>query len=339
MNRAWATSPDQLRAFAGLSDVADIGGGGVLRGHRSDHAVARREVGCQRRADGDHIVGRWHRRRRHHSRVRSGRRWESPCRDSGPRPMIAALPALSCIDDLAGETVLTACEKALFGKPDSAAAALAYAASQLTRLTALGDVSAANKHDARIESGAPRRRARPLWPDGLRAGRAGPLYAVGLRRVPLADGPAPDPANMEQRVYDGLIARYAPSWNAPAAPAAAAPVVALAPSMPTGRPTNAEFPTAASTPPISIMTPEPSTAPTPSAPRAPASPALANAPTPSPRPTPAAAPVQAAAKKQAAQIRAVNDHRTGSAYAGKAANSAAAVGPWEAPAPSKAANE
>src|ERR1700681_3723961 len=51
-----------------------------------------------------------------------------------PRPMIAAWPALSCIDDLAGETVLTACEKALFGAPDSAAAALSYAASQLTRL-------------------------------------------------------------------------------------------------------------------------------------------------------------------------------------------------------------
>src|SRR6476646_7832487 len=37
-------------------------------------------------------------------------------------PMIAALPALSCIDDLAGETVLAACEKALFGSPESAAA-------------------------------------------------------------------------------------------------------------------------------------------------------------------------------------------------------------------------
>ena len=33
---------------------------------------------------------------------------ESP---SSPPPMVAALPALSCIDDLAGETVLTACEK------------------------------------------------------------------------------------------------------------------------------------------------------------------------------------------------------------------------------------
>src|SRR4030088_86692 len=60
------------------------------------------------------------------------------------QPVGIALPALSCIDDLAGETVLTACEKALFGSAESAAAALSYAASQITRLTAYGDVAAAN---------------------------------------------------------------------------------------------------------------------------------------------------------------------------------------------------
>src|SRR6202051_2835228 len=62
------------------------------------------------------------------------------------QPMNASLPALSCIDDLAGETVLMACEKALFGSPDSAAAALSYAASQITRLTAAGDVATASKN-------------------------------------------------------------------------------------------------------------------------------------------------------------------------------------------------
>src|ERR1700732_3448402 len=36
----------------------------------------------------------------------------------------ASLPALSCIDDLAGESVETACEKALFGSADSVAAAV-----------------------------------------------------------------------------------------------------------------------------------------------------------------------------------------------------------------------
>ena len=101
-------------------------------------------------------------------------------------------------------------------------------------------------------------------------------------------------ANMDERVYDGLISRYAPTWNAPNAPPAVAPVAALEPGKPTGKPTNAEFPTAASIPPVSIMTPEPGTA----APRPPAS--TANAPLPSPRPTPAAAPTLAAAKKQPA---------------------------------------
>jgi len=103
-------------------------------------------------------------------------------------------------------------------------------------------------------------------------------------------------ANMDERTYDGLIARYAPSWNAPATPAPA-PVAALMPTMPTGKPTNADFPSAASTPPISIMTPEPGTTPPP-APRSTASTPAANAPLPPPRPAVASAP--AAGKKQAA---------------------------------------
>src|SRR3979490_1487739 len=85
-------------------------------------------------------------------------------------------------------------------------------------------------------------------------------------------------ANMNERVYEGLISRYAPSWNAPS-PAATGPVATLAPSMPTGKPTNAEFPTAASTPPVSIMSPEPSLPPASAAARSAAS--VANAPPPS----------------------------------------------------------
>jgi hypothetical protein len=40
----------------------------------------------------------------------------------------ARAAALSCIDDLAGDAVLNACEKTLFGSAESAAAAVAYAA-------------------------------------------------------------------------------------------------------------------------------------------------------------------------------------------------------------------
>jgi hypothetical protein len=212
-----------------------------------------------------------------------------------PQPMNAALPALSCIDDIAGDIVLTACEKALFGSAESAAAAVSYAASQITRLTASGDVASANRSvtpelqmlRAAVERDRYGLMAQVLLardhctPSNCRAFRA----LTDSRQIV---------ANMEGRPYDALIARYAPLWNAPAA-AAPGPIAALAPTMPTGKPTNADFPSAASTPPVSIMTPEPAASP---APRAPASPPAANAP--SPRPPAAASNALAAAKKPAA---------------------------------------
>src|SRR5690242_5446589 len=61
-----------------------------------------------------------------------------------PQPVVTAtLPALACLEDLAGDAVLSACEKALFGSPEAAAAAVSYTAAQISRLTALGDVAAA----------------------------------------------------------------------------------------------------------------------------------------------------------------------------------------------------
>jgi hypothetical protein len=217
------------------------------------------------------------------------------------QPTIAALPALSCIDDLAGETVLTACEKALFGSPESVAAALGYAALQITRLTALGDAAANRSMPTELQMV---RRAVERDRYGLMAyvlaarDHCTPLDCAAFRSLTDQHQIV---ANMDERVYESRIVRYAPSWNAPAT--AAAPVATLAPTMPTGKPTNAEFPTAASTPAVSIMTAEPGVAP---APRAPASSAAANAPMPSPRtppataPTPATAPALAAVKKPAA---------------------------------------
>lgn len=216
-----------------------------------------------------------------------------------PAPVMAALPALSCIDDLAGETVLAACEKALFGSAEATAAALSYAATQLSRLTAFGDAASAN-----------------LTPDLQALRRAVERDRYGLMAYVLLVRDRCTPSdcaafqsltnrqqlvsNMDERVYDGLVMRYSSSWNAPPPMAATAPVAALAPSMPTGKPTNADFPSAASTPPVNIMTPEPGTSAAPPAPRAPAQ---ANAPLPSPRPatTTATAPAApAAAKRQPA---------------------------------------
>jgi hypothetical protein len=222
---------------------------------------------------------------------------ETAASPQSPQPAMASLPALSCIDDMAGEAVLTACEKTLFGSPDNAAAALSYAASQIARLTALGDVATANRN--LTPSLQMLRRAIERDRYGLMA------YVLQVRdHCTPQDCPAfralsnrqKIAVNMDERTYDGLVARYAPSWNAPAttAPAMTAPLAALGATMPTGRPTNAEFPTAASTPAVSIMSPEPGT--TPPASRPPPTSSQASAPMP-PR---AAAPAPAAAKKQAA---------------------------------------
>jgi hypothetical protein len=213
-----------------------------------------------------------------------------------PQPISAGLPALSCIDDLAGDTVLMACEKTLFGSAEAAAAAVSYAASQITRLTALGNVAGPNN-------------SLPPEIQALRRAVERDRYGLMAQVLLVRDHCTPsecaafraltDPhqivANMDERTYDGLIARYAPSWNAPLA--AAAPVAMLSPSMPTGKPTNADFPSAASTPAVSIMTPEPVTTATPSAARPPSS--TASPPLPLARPSSTPTPAQAAAKTTA----------------------------------------
>src|SRR5262245_60972166 len=218
-----------------------------------------------------------------------------------PPPAMAASPALACIDDLAGETVLTACEKTLFGSPDSAAAAISYAASQITRLTSLGDVATVNRNlTPEVES---LRRSIERDRYGLMAyvlvarDHCSPQACAAFRSL---GNSRQIMTNMDDRVYEGLVMRYSASWGAPAA----APAIAGMPSgalaalpppagVPTGKPTTMiDFPSSSSTPAVSIMTPEPG-APGSAAPKA-ATPARPAAAAP---PAPAAPP--AAAKKQA----------------------------------------
>ncbi len=215
----------------------------------------------------------------------------------------APLPQLSCIDELAGDAVLAACEKALFGSAESVAAAVTYAASQITLLTSLGDVATANKgagSDLLALRRAVERDRYGLMAYVLTArDRCTPSACRAFRSLTETRQIA---ANMEDRVYESLIMRYASSWNAPQA--ATGMIAALPASVPTGKPTNAEFPTSASTPPVNIMTPEPplgaAPKPPPSAAAAPAVPAAprpgaATPPGSPPAPKrPSAAPVQLA---------------------------------------------
>jgi hypothetical protein len=232
---------------------------------------------------------------------------------SAPPPAVnGALPALSCVDDLAGETVLTACEKVLFGSAESAAAAVSYAAARLTRLTSFGDVATADKNMT-PDLAALRR--------SIESDRYGLIAHVLLVRdhcTPAecaAFGSLTDHsrivANMDQQVYDGLILRYAPTWNTPVTTGAMGALAALPPSVPTGpgHPVHIDFPSSTSTPAVSIMNPEPgSGAPAPSASRAGASAtSAATSPPPSaaakkttPKPRRASEPVQIAPAAPAA---------------------------------------
>ncbi|MET3838835.1 hypothetical protein [Bradyrhizobium sp. OAE829] len=224
----------------------------------------------------------------------------------------AALPQLSCVDDLAGDAVLNACEKTLFGSADSVAAAVTYAASQITRLTGLGDAATADKATSSDLQALRRAVERDRY--GLMAyvlmARDHCTPAACAAFAALADK-RQVVANMDERLYENLITRYAPSWNAPPLAATSPGLLAgLPPSMPTGRPTNAEFPSAANTPPVNIMTPEPTSAPAirsapaangaaPPRPAAAAAPAAAAPTAAAPAtPTAAASPALAAAKKQ-----------------------------------------
>jgi hypothetical protein len=221
--------------------------------------------------------------------------------------MTASLPALSCLDDLAGDAVAIGCEKALFGAPDAAAAAVSTTAARIDRLTALGDAATAEKSltpDIKVLRKSLERDRYGLVAHVLVARDGCTQFDCAAFRS-LTDQQRVA-ANMDSHLYDTLVARYAPTWNAPAAaqslPAPAA-LAGLPPSMPTGKPTNAEFPSASSTPPVSIMTPEPPTrqaAPTANAaaPRAPAAasaqaaaPAAKKPPAPKAARAPAAAPV------------------------------------------------
>jgi len=148
----------------------------------------------------------------------------------------------------------------VFASAESTAAAVNYASAMLTRLTGLGDAATAQKTMS-IEMQAMRR--------AIEHDRYGLVAQVLLGRDRCT--PTQCPAyrsltdnhqiitNMDQHTFDNLVARYSPSWNAPPATGANSPLAMMAPTMPTGKPTNAEFPSSANTPAVSIMAPEPGT--------------------------------------------------------------------------------
>ena len=226
----------------------------------------------------------------------------------------ASLPALACLDGLAGESVETACEKALFASADSVAAGVSYTAAQITRLAAFGNAATANSAMTPELSALRRTIERDRY--GLVAQvlstREGCTLASPCPFFQSLTNSAQISSNMSENLYDGFVGRYSPSWNAPPVVASAsagatpAPLAALGTVPPPGRPVSGDFPSAASIPPINIMAPE--TAPQgaqasqrPAEPGASAPPRSAPAAAAVINPQPAPTPAPAAAKKPPAQ--------------------------------------
>lgn len=233
--------------------------------------------------------------------------------DGLPVQATALLPALSCLDELAGEAVETACEKAVFASADSTAAAVSHAARQITTLSGFGTVAAADRlmtPDLQALRRAIERDRFGLIAHVLMTRDACTLSECAFFRS--LTNTAQISINMSEKLYDSLVGRYAPSWGMPEASHVVPPTAALSPvplpvqpggapaaaaaavgtTVPTGKPVSGDFPSAASIPPINIMTAEP-----PAPPKA----AQENTASTPQRATPPAHPAPAAAKKPPAQ--------------------------------------
>jgi hypothetical protein len=176
---------------------------------------------------------------------------------------------LACLTGDLGEAVEAACERVIFGAPETAAAALAYTAARIAVV---------------IEGLDYAKRAEPAFADTLNgARRAIELDRFGLAAQVLAtrDGCTSEncpffalardanalKANIKARAYENYVGRYASAWTVEerTAPAAEKPVDGTPqPEASVARPPGPspvakkyDFPSSASIPPVSIMNPEP----------------------------------------------------------------------------------
>ena len=177
--------------------------------------------------------------------------------------------ALSCLAGDLGEAVETACERVVFAKPETTAAAVTYTAARMS-LIADGLDYAKRSDPAFADTLNGVRRAIELDRFGLAAQVLSTRDGCTVDRCAfysLTRDPSALKANIKARAYETYVARYAGGWmgeeKAPVAektPEAAPPQVSAAPeASPPQAPVASKynFPSAASIPPVSIMNAEP----------------------------------------------------------------------------------
>jgi hypothetical protein len=176
---------------------------------------------------------------------------------------------LACLDGDAGEAVETACEQAIFARPDTVAAAVVYMTAKLS-LLADADRLVGLDDEEFAASLAGLRRALALDRYGIAAHvlatREG-CNAESCRAFAWFADPTALKANLKAAAFDGYVARHAADWNKqpeaapePAKPPSPADVPQASAAPPGTAPSFAgryDFPSAASIPPVSIMNKEP----------------------------------------------------------------------------------
>lgn len=172
---------------------------------------------------------------------------------------VALAPALACLDGMAGDKVETACEKAVFGSADTAAAAVSYAANQVSRVVATANARSLTPEQQVLKRAVERDRYGLVAQVVLVRDRCLVTDCPLFRALSDAEQIK---ANMNDRLYDTLVARHSASWtSAAAATAPPSPAAGLLPGLPSGRPTTVDFANSAAIPPVNIMTPEPAAQP------------------------------------------------------------------------------
>jgi hypothetical protein len=186
--------------------------------------------------------------------------------------VLAPASPLACLDGTGGESVETACERALFVSPATVAAASSYT---LARLALLSDIAGHVKAGGNLDSILPSLR-RALEVD--RFGFVAHTLALrdgctSSRCAALALFPDPERvrANLSAQTFERYLDRYSALWGLPGetpmaqtAPPSLATLAASQPSPGQSQKkvlVDIDFPSAASIPAISIMNPEPKTGP------------------------------------------------------------------------------
>jgi len=173
---------------------------------------------------------------------------------------VAPGSALSCLDELAGETVEAACEKAVFASPEAVSAAVAYVTAKLALLVDR------NEYARRVDPTFASQLA-PLV-TALETDRFGIVAHVLAKRHGCTAGKCDALtwfsdhshvlANLRDHIFDEQVAKFAAIWNSPSRAAidgAAAEPPHPGPAALTVSP-RYDFPSSQSIPPVNIMAPE-----------------------------------------------------------------------------------